>query len=222
MRSSASRSRESATTQITSITALGVAADLTFGIGGEVETGLALAHLGASRQQSISELMNLLLRLVQQMQSQPLGCARANARQTLELINQSSQRFGEAAQGSAADAGNVGVAEIICRSRGSQTIRPQRQNDPWIDRPLMQLLQSLSRVIVCGVLALVLGACAAGPTAGLQSYQSPDGRFAFLYPTGWTQVQVSNGPRVVFHDLIHSDETVSLMINKVNEDNELE
>ena len=87
--------------------------------------------------------------------------------------------------------------------------------------PLMQLLQSLSRVIVCGVLALVLGACAAGPTAGLQSYQSPDGRFAFLYPTGWTEVQVSNGPRVVFHDLIHSDETVSLMINKVNEDNEL-
>ena len=87
--------------------------------------------------------------------------------------------------------------------------------------PLMQPLQSLSRVIVCGVLALVLGACAAGPTAGLQSYQSPDGRFAFLYPTGWTEVQVSNGPRVVFHDLIHSDETVSLMINKVNEDNEL-
>ena len=86
---------------------------------------------------------------------------------------------------------------------------------------LMQLLQSLSRVIVCGVLVLVLGACAAGPTAGLQSYQSPDGRFAFLYPTGWTQVQVSNGPRVVFHDLIHSDETVSLMINKVSEDNEL-
>ena len=85
----------------------------------------------------------------------------------------------------------------------------------------MQLFRSLSRLIVCSVLALALGACAAGPTAGLQSYQSPDGRFAFLYPTGWTQVQVSNGPRVVFHDLIHSDETVSLMINKVSEDNEL-
>ena len=75
----------------------------------------------------------------------------------------------------------------------------------------MQLLRSLSRLLVCGVLAMALGACAAGPTAGLQSYQSPDGRFAFLYPTGWTQVQVSNGPRVVFHDLIHSDETVSLI-----------
>ena len=86
---------------------------------------------------------------------------------------------------------------------------------------LMQLIRSLTRTVLFGVLALALGACAAGPTAGLQSYQSPDGRFAFLYPTGWTQVQVSNGPRVVFHDLIHSDETVSLMINNVNEENEL-
>ena len=86
---------------------------------------------------------------------------------------------------------------------------------------LMQLIRSLSRTLLLGVLALALGACAAGPTAGLQSYQSTDGRFAFLYPTGWTQVQVSNGPRVVFHDLIHSDETVSLMINNVNEENEL-
>ena len=100
------------------VAALGVAADLTFRISGEVETGLALAHLGAGRQQSVSELMNLLLRLVQQMQREPLGRARADAGQTLELINQSSQRFGEAAQGSAADAGNVGVAEIICRNRG--------------------------------------------------------------------------------------------------------
>ena len=86
---------------------------------------------------------------------------------------------------------------------------------------LMQLIRSFTRTVLFGVLALALGACAAGPTAGLQSYQSPDGRFAFLYPTGWTQVQVSNGPRVVFHDLIHSDETVSLMINNVNEEDEL-
>ena len=86
---------------------------------------------------------------------------------------------------------------------------------------LMQPFRSLARLLACVALVLVLGACAAGPTAGLQSYQSPDGRFAFLYPTGWTQVQVSNGPRVVFHDLIHSDETVSLMVNKVDEQNDL-
>ncbi|AII49086.1 hypothetical protein KR52_08020 [Synechococcus sp. KORDI-52] len=66
-----------------------VAADLTFGISGKVEAGLALAHLGAGRQQSISELMNLLLRLIQQMQGEPLSRARADAGQTLELINQS-------------------------------------------------------------------------------------------------------------------------------------
>ena len=78
---------------------------------------MALAHLGAGRQQGISELMDLLLRLIQKMQSEPLGRARADARQTLELINQPGQRFGKAAQWSAADAGNVGVAEIICRNR---------------------------------------------------------------------------------------------------------
>ena len=83
-----------------------------------MEAGLALAHLGAGCQQGISELMDLLLRLIQKMQSEPLGRARADARQTLKLIDQPGQRFGEAAQWSAADAGNVGVAEIICRNRG--------------------------------------------------------------------------------------------------------
>ena len=34
-------------------------------------------------------------------------------------------------------------------------------------------------------------------------------------------MQVSNAPRVVLHDLIHSDKPVSLMINNVNKDNEL-
>ena len=50
----------------------------------------------------------------------------------------------------------------------------------------MQLFRSLTRLLACAALAFTLGACAAGPTAGLQSYQSPDGRFAFLYPTVWT------------------------------------
>ena len=136
------------------------------------------------------------------MQSEPLSRARANARQTLELFDQPRQRSGESAQGSAADGPDS--RQNVAIEAGSDAADP-----------------ILSRLLICGMLVLVLGACAAGPTAGLQSYQSPDGRFAFLYPTGWTQVQVSNGPRVVFHDLIHSDETVSLMINKVNEDNEL-
>jgi len=72
------------------------------------------------------------------------------------------------------------------------------------------------------VLALVLlvTACS-GTTAGLNGYQSPDGRYAFLYPTGWTRVQVSGGPSVVFHDLINSDETLSLVISDVTPDSDL-
>ena len=70
------------------------------------------------------------------------------------------------------------------------------------------------------VLALVLVGCSA-LAAGLNSYQSPDGRYAFLYPTGWTRVQVSEGPQVVFHDLINSDETLSLVVSDVATDRDL-
>jgi len=70
------------------------------------------------------------------------------------------------------------------------------------------------------VLSLVLVGCSAA-AAGLNSFQSPDGRYAFLYPTGWSRVQVSGGPQVVFHDLINSDETLSLVISEVNDTNDL-
>ncbi|MEA5474334.1 photosystem II reaction center PsbP [Synechococcus sp. CCY9201] len=71
------------------------------------------------------------------------------------------------------------------------------------------------------LLGVVLVGCSAA-AAGLNSFQSPDGRYAFLYPTGWTRVQVSGGPQVVFHDLINSDETLSLVIGEVNPTNDLE
>jgi photosystem II oxygen-evolving enhancer protein 2 len=70
------------------------------------------------------------------------------------------------------------------------------------------------------LLSLMLVGCSAA-AAGLNSYQSPDGRYAFLYPTGWTRVQVSNGPQVVFHDLINSDETLSLVVSEVTPDRDL-
>jgi photosystem II oxygen-evolving enhancer protein 2 len=75
--------------------------------------------------------------------------------------------------------------------------------------------------LLAGVLlALVLVGCSA-LAAGLNSYQSPDGRYAFLYPTGWTRVQVSGGPQVVFHDLINSDETLSLVVSELDADRDL-
>jgi photosystem II oxygen-evolving enhancer protein 2 len=61
--------------------------------------------------------------------------------------------------------------------------------------------------LLAGVLlALVLVGCSA-LAAGLNSY--------------WTRVQVSNGPQVVFHDLINSDETLSLVVSELAADRDL-
>ncbi|NBQ37116.1 MAG: photosystem II oxygen evolving complex protein PsbP, partial [Synechococcus sp.] len=49
------------------------------------------------------------------------------------------------------------------------------------------------------LLAVLLVSCA-GSAAGLQRFSSADGRYAFLYPTGWNRVAISDGPEVVFHD----------------------
>ncbi|MFN9547173.1 MAG: photosystem II reaction center PsbP [Cyanobacteriota bacterium] len=78
---------------------------------------------------------------------------------------------------------------------------------------------ALAALLVLGLIG-GLTACSAA-AAGLQSFQSPDGRYAFLYPTGWNRVQVNGGPQVVFHDLINSDETLSLVISDVNTINDL-
>ncbi|MEB3327064.1 MAG: photosystem II reaction center PsbP [Synechococcus sp.] len=86
-----------------------------------------------------------------------------------------------------------------------------------ISTPLTRLVA----LLLTGVLTGMLTACSAS-AAGLNSFQSPDGRYAFLYPTGWSRVQVSGGPQVVFHDLINSDETLSLVISEVNPTNDLE
>jgi photosystem II oxygen-evolving enhancer protein 2 len=82
----------------------------------------------------------------------------------------------------------------------------------------------LSRPFWRGALALLLAVLLVGcsaSAAGLNRFQNPDGRFAFLYPTGWTRVQVSGGPQVVFHDLINSDETLSLVISEVTPQSDL-
>jgi photosystem II oxygen-evolving enhancer protein 2 len=85
----------------------------------------------------------------------------------------------------------------------------------------LAVFRNLLPRLVAVLLAGVLVSCSAA-AAGLNSFQSPDGRYAFLYPTGWTRVQVSGGPQVVFHDLINSDETLSLVISEVNPTNDLE
>ena len=93
---------------------------------------------------------------------------------------------------------------------------------PMASRPTSPgWLTRLLPLLLAVVLALGISACSAA-AAGLNSFQSPDGRYAFLYPTGWTRVQVTEGPQVVFHDLINADETLSLVVSDVNSTNSLE
>ena len=77
------------------------------------------------------------------------------------------------------------------------------------------------RALLPLLLAVLLVSCSAS-AAGLQRFSSNDGRYAFLYPTGWNRVAVTDGPEVVFHDLINSDETLSLVIAPVDPGKRLE
>ena len=87
---------------------------------------------------------------------------------------------------------------------------------------MIQLLRSITRVLLSFMLVLSLAACSGGKSAGLEPFQSTDGRYGFLYPTGWTRVKVNNGPAVVFHDLINSDETLSLVISDLGNEVDLQ
>ena len=69
--------------------------------------------------------------------------------------------------------------------------------------------------------ALVLQSCGAAG-GGLKSYANSYVGYQFLYPNGWTEVKVSGGADVVFHDIVHETENVSVVISSVPEDQTLE
>ncbi|AAQ00142.1 MULTISPECIES: photosystem II reaction center PsbP [Prochlorococcus] len=82
--------------------------------------------------------------------------------------------------------------------------------------------KSSASLLLLIVLSISLVSCSSGITAGLEAFQSNDGRYGFFYPTGWTRITLKGGPEVVFHDLINSDETLSLVISDISADVELE
>src|SRR3569832_3034097 len=66
------------------------------------------------------------------------------------------------------------------------------------------------------VLSLGLHGCATG-ISGLNSYVDSIDGYQFLYPNGWLPVQVTNGPDVVFRDMIERTENVSVVISPVSD-----
>jgi len=68
------------------------------------------------------------------------------------------------------------------------------------------------------VLTLGLQGCLSFGT-GLQSYTDSYAGYEFLYPNGWVEVDVSGSgaANVVFHDIIHETENVSVVTSEVPE-----
>ena len=87
---------------------------------------------------------------------------------------------------------------------------------------MINFLRTSFKSLLAIALVLALGACSTGGASGLEPFKSQDGRYGFLFPTGWTRVAVDNGPEVVYHDLINSDETLSLVISKLENDIDLD
>ncbi len=72
-------------------------------------------------------------------------------------------------------------------------------------------------LILLLVLSFSLSASDVAAAAGLKSFVDSTDGYQFLYPNGWLQVKVANGPDVVFHDLIEVSENVSVVISPVPE-----
>ena len=87
---------------------------------------------------------------------------------------------------------------------------------------MIKFLRTSFKSLLAIFLVLTLGACSTGGASGLEPFKSQDGRYGFLFPTGWTRVAVDNGPEVVYHDLINSDETLSLVISKLENEVDLD
>lgn len=71
------------------------------------------------------------------------------------------------------------------------------------------------------VLSLGLHGCAAG-VGGLKSYVDATDGYEFLYPNGWLPVQVTDGPDVVFRDMIERTENVSVVVSPVPDEKTLD
>ena len=75
------------------------------------------------------------------------------------------------------------------------------------------MLKAIAALLVL-VLSLGLHGCNIG-VSGLKSYVDSIDGYEFLYPNGWVPVQVTNGPDVVFRDLVERTENVSVVFSAV-------
>ncbi|AKG23750.1 photosystem II reaction center PsbP [Calothrix sp. 336/3] len=70
-------------------------------------------------------------------------------------------------------------------------------------------------VIILLVLSFSCSNSGVANAAALKSFVDTNDGYQFLYPNGWVQVKVANGPDVVFHDIIETTENISVVISPV-------
>jgi photosystem II oxygen-evolving enhancer protein 2 len=76
-------------------------------------------------------------------------------------------------------------------------------------------------VVLLLVVSLSLQSCTSAALS-LKSYVNTYQGYEFLYPNGWIQAKVDDGPDVVFHDLIEEMENISVVINPVPDNKSLQ
>jgi photosystem II oxygen-evolving enhancer protein 2 len=83
---------------------------------------------------------------------------------------------------------------------------------------MVKRVLALLLMVVWMTIGQVPTALAAG---GLKSYADNIDGYEFLYPNGWVEVNVTNGPDIVFHDLINVTDNISVVINPIASDKTL-
>ena len=76
-------------------------------------------------------------------------------------------------------------------------------------------------LILLLVFSFSLSNSGAAAAAGFNSFVDTTDGYQFLYPNGWVQVKVANGPDVVFHDLIEVTENISVVVSPIPGDKTL-
>ena len=76
------------------------------------------------------------------------------------------------------------------------------------------MLKRIAAILLI-IVGLSLGGCVSIGAAGLNSFVDTGDGYEFLYPNGWVEVKVSDGPDVVFHDMIEQTENVSVVISPI-------
>ena len=71
-------------------------------------------------------------------------------------------------------------------------------------------------IAVILVVGITLQGCVSS-TAGFKSYVDSYDGYKFLYPNGWTEIKVFDGPDLVLHDFVEPSENASVIISDVPE-----